>query len=172
MGVLTIEEMKKKIEHKHVLLDANVLIEAYQSPDKFTDLIEFLIASHCQPVIISLVQFEISRNIFQPELIEAHKAYLAVWNFITLPLKEESDLLRDALKIARYYAARKINNVSLADCFIASFLKKYKTNLYLITRNHKDFPAPLFVRDLVWTVDMPRDVVTFGFYRFDESQLA
>ncbi len=171
MGVLTIEEMKKKIEYKHVLLDANALIEAHHSSVKFTDLIQFLLDAHCQPVIMPFVEFEIFRNCFQPEFREALERYLAVWHCFSLPLGDTGKLLQESLTIAQYCAARKLATPSLTDCFIGALLKRHKNELYLLTRNHKDFPPPLFVRELTWSVDMPRDVVTFGFYRFDESQL-
>ena len=159
--------LKEKLSHKHVLLDSNFLIEASNSSDDFRSVIDCLQEAPCQPVLFSLVEFEIFRTSFQSELREAKRAYLDSWNCMRLPMGQA--LFADAVAFGNYYASIKIAP-SLADCFIAAFLKQHHKDLFLITRNHKDFPPPLFIREESFLIERPRDILAFGVYRFDETR--
>lgn len=169
MTVLSLEEVKNKLRNQHVLLDSNVLIEAKNAPDAFEEIIKIFLEAGCKPVTVPFVEFEVFRNSFQLELRKAQEEYLALWNRLKLPLGDQQKLLDDALAIAQYYKSRSLGSPQLSDCFIAAFAKRHARDLVVMTRNHKDFPPPLFQREIIWTASMPRDLLAFGFYRFNSG---
>lgn len=165
MTVLS-KETKAKLTHKHVLLDANFFIEAIASPELFRPVVEDLQEISCQAIYFPLLEFEVLRSSHQKEIRDEKKRNIAIWNCIRLPLKES--LFGSALEFGNYYSAHSLSP-SITDCFIAAFLKEHR-DLFLITRNHKDFPPPLFIRDGSFLIERPKDILAFGIYRFDREQ--
>ncbi|MCR4311951.1 MAG: hypothetical protein NUV56_01570, partial [Candidatus Uhrbacteria bacterium] len=137
------KEVKTKLTHKHVLLDANFFIEAVASLDLFRPIVSELQDISCKAVSFPLIEFEVLRTSHQKEMREAKKRNLAIWNYVPLPLRPS--LFSSALEFANYYSAHS-TSPSLTDCFIGALLKEHR-DLFLITRNHKDFPPPLFIRE-------------------------
>ncbi len=63
-------------------------------------------------------------------------------------------------------------STSPTDFYLASALMKYASGskVYLLTKNHKDFPITLFDRADLVNIDGEHDVQTFGFYRFNQAK--
>ena len=76
---------------------------------------------------------------------------LSLLDFVGIKLE-----LEDALKIAQYYQARNIGGPSLVDCYLAALLRKKSSDLFLLPKNHKDFPLGLFSRHHAWILAVPR----------------
>ena len=161
----TLVELKSLLSHRHVLVDSNFLLEANKSPEDFKEIFDIFISADCIPMLTRFTEFEFLRCSYQQEVIVRQREFLKAWGFLTHPLAMQPDRLsEEALEIANYYQARGIKTPSLTDCFLAALLRQ-KKDLFLITRNHKDFPLELFHRLYVWNVDRERDVLAFGLYQ-------
>lgn len=88
--------------------------------------------------------------------------------YFELPFRDTD--IKNAIKIANIYSARKLNNPSIIDCCIASYIEKYFDNLFLATLNHKHFPTYLFGRVYVWTIDAENDIFPIGIYKFNKEK--
>ncbi|MCL4400095.1 hypothetical protein M1506_02335 [Patescibacteria group bacterium] len=167
------EKLVALIKSRHILLDTNVFIKAFDHFDAFRPLFEFLEENNCQVVDFPLIQFEFTRNTFLPDHREQRELFLKKIATASLPLHK--DLIKDALEIARIYAHQGVQRgqISLVDCCIAAYLMKYEKNLFLLTMNHKDFPTLLFNRVSIFPVDEKTtdDVFAPAFYQFDVKKL-
>lgn len=167
MQKLITEQTSIKLQRKHLLLDTNFLLEAAKSPDIFFSIFQEFGDLRCQPITFPLIDFEFLRTAFQEDLRLEKQKLLQSLHCISLPIRP--DIFNVALAFGHYYAAHR-ESPSLTDCFIAAMLKQHANDLILVTRNHKDFPAPLFVREGTFVIERPKDVLAFGLYRFDDSQ--
>ncbi len=170
--MITVEELKKKLSHKHLVVDTNLLLEAEKSPEYFSELFSFILEAQCIPILTRFTEFEFMRNSFQKEVQQKQRAFLDAFGFMLYPLAIQPDaLFEEAVKIANHYQARKFKDTSLVDCCLGALLRLKRSDLLLITRNHKDFPETLFERHFVWNVGFERDVLAFGIYQARDIQL-
>lgn len=164
------EEFKKAIAKKFVILDANVLIKAFEKTTYFKDFFEYIRDCDCDIANFALVNFEFTRNDFFSEIIKLKEEFLIEINAHPFPYRD--DLLKDALEIAKVYSHNRIQKgqISLADCCIGAILKQYSKNLFLATSNHSDFPTCLFDREYIFPIDADNEVISIAFYRFNEEK--
>ncbi len=161
--------LKNLLKHKAVLLDTNVLIESFQTPEPFKELFQFLDDSSCSLHYNPFIEFEFLRTAYQEEYKKRILDYLAILGCTCLPIAGEKKLFQDAIDIAHFYTARKLPEPELADCCIAAQLKRYGKNLFLLTRNHKHFSTGIFDRIGIWPIGLKHDVVTLAFYCFRQD---
>lgn len=163
------------LKDKYLLLDTNILINCSKFPPLFKGFLNKLIDNDITPVIDHTVRFEFLRkadSAYQRTVLEAFLNSLFP-NVMELPFNKET--VTDAIDFANIYAWKKEKAISLADCFLASAMKKFNekaTNplLYLATENHKDFPEYVFKRIGIETVERTRtDIHNIGVYEFDNN---
>jgi predicted nucleic acid-binding protein len=153
---------------KHLLLDTCFLTKAHQYSDTnyFDELFSVLSKNKCIPVINDHVRFEFLRGCKTKEHVRSKKEWLDYLVYVTLPITP--DIKEDAINIANVYANKNIkDSISLADCYISSFLKKHDNDLVFITLNHKDFPLLIHNRLHVHSIDAEKEILTPAFYQFD-----
>ncbi len=160
--------LKKLIANKHILLDTGVFSRAFDHYSSFEDFFRLLQDAPCSAVYFPLIEFELLRHVFIPEHRESRRKFLNTINAIGLNI--HPGLFDDALRIANCYAQRKVTSPSLVDCSIAAYLKRYSSNMFFATFNHKDFPTFLFSRVGVLPIETDKEVFTLGFYCFDEKK--
>jgi predicted nucleic acid-binding protein len=138
-------ELAKLLDHKFVVFDTNILIEAYKHFDAFAVLLNFFKRCNCKVLYFPLIQFEFTRDAFIAEHHRSRQRFLEKLGGTSMPFNDE--LVREALSIANVYAHQKIaSKPSLVDCCIAALMKHYADKVFLVTTNHKDFPLLLFDR--------------------------
>ena len=164
------KEFKEVIKNQFVLLDANILIKAFENTSYFKGFLEFLVNSNCDIVDFDFVNFEFTRNDYKPEIIKLKEEFLNKMNAINF--SHSPDLLKKALSIAKVYSHQGIQKgqISLVDCFIGALLKQYGKKLFLATLNHPDFPIALFDREYIFPIDSGNNVLPVAFYRFNEKK--
>ena len=77
----------------------------------------------------------------------------------------DTNFLIDLLAPTIEEYSQNIGGVGIVDLVLACFLKRY-SGLYLLTRNHKDFPTRIFHRSHVFPIEHERDVKTYAFYQY------
>lgn len=160
------DELRERLENKFILFDTNILIEASKHFDSFEALLILLRESKCDVCYIPLIEFEFTRDAVTTELHVERERFLEKIKGVKLPM--HSELFDDALAIARVYAHMRIppKQISLVDCCIAAYMKKYEKNLFLVTKNHRDFPIEVFNRIFIYPIEVGSDVSTAAIYQF------
>jgi predicted nucleic acid-binding protein len=144
-----------------VLVDTNFFIDAFNQPEKFKSLIDSLKADGVDFVSISLVKYEFIRA----KTIDVVKRKEAFFNELVstiLPIDKETEKL--VIGVIEEYK-QYMEGLPVTDLVLAALLKKYR-KLYLLTRDHKDFPTVIFDRCHIFTVGTLRDVWSYGIYAY------
>lgn len=164
-----IDEIKRILFHKDILLDNNILTRATDHPDAFFPFLQLIETSACNPMITGLIQFEYLRGAYQLARKKKRQAFLqelAPGNFSHNFAEQKMEL---AIKIGNCYSAKQITP-SVVDCSLASHLIAFGGRLLLATLNHKDFPIFLFDRLAVFTIDTEKEVLPIGIYGFNKEK--
>lgn len=165
-----------QLERKHVLLDTCFLIKSkeYSDTEFFDDLYALFANNLCTPVVNEFIRFEFLRGSKYSDQFIAKSDFLEQLSpkgkSVTLPIT--ADIVSDSIPISNIYANKNIQNtqISLVDCYISSYLKKYSRDLILITLNHKDFPLVLHDRLGIYPIDTDKEIITLGFYTFNQDK--
>ena len=168
--------LRRELKRKHLLLDTNVLIDSVRYLDAYsTQLFSELFAAEVTPLIDQTVKLEFLRGAQDAQEYKRYSEFLGVLlgtQRMELPVTKE--ILELATQIARVYGLNKLKDVKLGDCIIAAQIAQYASGIgqvYLLTRNHKDFPAILFDCRWVQVVSIPGDAIrTVGIYTFRTEQ--
>jgi predicted nucleic acid-binding protein len=162
---------------KYLLLDTNVLINYQKYPVQMERVHSKFDEFETIPVLDEMVRFEYIRGAESPEEIKVLKIFLMILFKLTtadvdqlqFPVNQET--INTATDIANIYSSRLKNlNAPAIDCFLASQMKKYHKNLFLVTSDHKDFPSLLFDRIGIDTVDTGTDIINICFYKFSKEK--
>src|SRR3989304_7964058 len=113
------KELKQNLKNRKVLFDTNILIKAFEYPYAFKDILTKLNQFNCQLVDFELINFEFTRNFYDPQHLKLREDFLNKLTLIKLNFKPS--LIQEAIKIARLYSFKKIQKgqISFIDCCIA-----------------------------------------------------
>ncbi len=144
-----------------ILLDTNFFFDYFNNKDKYSD---FLLESQkmdCSLVSIDLVKCEFIRT-KNVDILNKKAEFFNKTISTVLPLdKEVHALIQSTIK---EYGSDS-EGVSPVDFYLACCLKRYK-GLYLLTRNHKDFPARIFARSHIFSIEIEKDIRTYALYSY------
>lgn len=152
------------------LVDTNFFIDSYSHGLDFKDFIAELKKHEIELTSSQLVKFEFIRSNTLDVVRLKTKWYEELVGF-DLPLDPKIYELAENM-IGEY--GQYMKGLPLIDLIMAAYLKKYKT-LYLLTRDHKDFPTTVFKRDWVFTIESVQTVWAYGLYLYrvksDEDEI-
>ncbi len=162
-------------QHSFVLLDTNVLVDTSKYPLEFSVLYTELERLLIGAMIESTVRFEFLRGMRNTKDGEKLLEELCGKGYTVLV--PDSNIFTLALAVARIYMKSDNKSTSVPDTLIAAQMCKYartkqeKSQLFLATQNHRDFPPTLFERvddTLITLTDGSIKIV--GFYRFRKDR--
>lgn len=159
------------LKNKWLFVDTNFLIKFLEFPDFFKPLLNQLENLNAMLMIDYGVEFEFLRSSQCRTNLEKKKALLN--SLISFRLQPNKQFFLDATELSNFYANKNrnlISQISFQDCLNGSYLKKYKNNLFLATLDNNDYPLFIFDRLYVQAIDVLKDVLTFGIYRFNEEK--
>lgn len=156
----------------YYLLDTSVIAESVKkNRSEVLDFLEKIAENGGTFLTNDFVEFEFTRGCKTPEQYKKKQAVLESLNKTKLPF--DSDVSHDAVTIANIYSNKNVNQkqISLIDCLISSFLKKYSDNpLMLITLDNYDYPICLHDRVGVYTIAYPECILNIGLYKFNTDK--
>lgn len=149
---------------KTLLLDTNVLIDAFRLPEEFYDFTSGLIENQCDIVTTKSIAIEFLGGTSEHALLAKKKSFLESTfnkelNNLYLPLDRMPPDINDIMAFSR-----QANKFSIVDYELFCTLKKYGTNIALLTRNHKDFSTTLTKRIGFVTLLGDKEIHTYGVY--------
>ncbi|MCX6717248.1 MAG: PIN domain-containing protein [Candidatus Taylorbacteria bacterium] len=160
---------KSKLDKKHILLDTCFIAKVYTYSDTeyFDKLFSIFNENNCTTIVNEFIKFEFLRGCKKAEHIKNKEKFLEGLSYVSLPVTPE--ILNDAIKISNIYSNKNISpkQISIVDCYISAYLKKYRDNLLLITLDNNDFPLLLHDRIIIETIDTEKEILVLGIYSFN-----
>jgi hypothetical protein len=176
-NVLGTEELKQKIDRKHVLIDACVLISATKSGhgDSYLELLEFLRDCHCVLVTSKLSYYEYLRFAKSKKIRDLMDEALRDFG-IQMILPVTHDIMNEAEQLLLLYTFQHhqfSTKISLIDGVNGAFVAN-KKDMILVTEDLQDYPSSIFDCFYMWPVELPteRSLGAVGFFEFNESKFA
>jgi len=147
-------------ENGTILLDTNFFLDLFEHEKHYKQF--FDVASDMKVSLVScdLVRGEFVRTKDKDKLLAKNELFSRIVSILPMD-KQISELLVPTLSDYGH----DIEGVSIADIILACFIKRY-SGLYLLTRNHKDFPTRIFDRSGVFSIEHEKDVKTYALYQY------
>jgi hypothetical protein len=161
------DSSKDMLQGKTLLLDTNVLMDAYRLPAEFYELLQELVGLDCDIVTTKTIVIEFLGSTTDEDALSKKTDFLEM----ILGKRLESGYLpidRDFPNRTDFLTfSRATNKFHPADFELYLTLKKYRQHLLLITRNHKDFPTKLVNRISFITLLGNAEIHTYGVYSLE-----
>ena len=150
------------LRNSDLLVDTNFFIDSFSTPENFVKFISTLKQNGVEIVSTPFTKYEFlkSRTI---DVVRRKEKFFheLVGTILEFDINTEKQMIELIEEYKQYMEV-----VSVADLILGCLLKRYKRNLYLLTRDHKDFPTTIFERRHVFNIDGIRDIKTYGVYSY------
>ncbi len=165
--IVITEKALDTLKDKWLLLDTNILIDAFKSTHDFEDFFTSL-KKNCHVVTTTAVAIELLRGAKNLKEMRKLKDYVEEVCEGVLPYNDIRDQSTQSLIEPELILAYGKNgkDVSYTDYLLAKILKKYNKSAFLLSHNHKDFPTNVFTRDDVVIFHKELEVKAYGIYSF------
>lgn len=161
------EQLRQVLERKAVLFDTDFLSDVVKNQEQFQEFLYLIADAHATPMITELVRGEFLGGVHDETLRDARDKFLKELKVDPLHLNPLDKHVDDAVDVINDLCRHKERDrLGLIDAIHIALLKKYKTNLVLVTRNLRDFPTSILRRDTVFAVDLGgrQEVYAYGLY--------
>jgi predicted nucleic acid-binding protein len=151
----------------HLLVDTCVLIDLFFAGQETEDWLKTVVSQHSvvlvgnEAVLTELLKNSKSKAVYDKKA----RLYLRI---IQSDLPLDITALRGAQDMALAYGSLG-KDVSFADFLLAGCTKRY-TKTYLLTANHKDFPAEVLERKAHFSLEIGNEVRAFAVYGYSEEK--
>jgi hypothetical protein len=162
----------ESIKGKTILLDTNVIVNGYQHPKEFQELLQNLSDLDCELTTIEAVRLEFfSQNRSLEELTKKVNFYNETITYPELPTRTFEQNMRELSLL--YAFGMQVKTFQTVDFMLAAAMKRYSKNILLLTNDHNGFTPRLFdLQEVVPLVPECGSVVAFGLYSFAEDKYA
>lgn len=166
MQIQVLNEKNNFPERIHIALDTCVFMDAYKHPDRFQDFFVLAKNKHVTLTTTSLVYFEFSRGFDTiRDFNEAEEAFNSIIDYV-YPLKDLDEWVE---KVKRVYR-KDGRNVDITDMFMGALLLKYKSDMLVMSKNHKHFLTEIFDIQTFIPLLGKNEVQTYCFYKYSEKK--
>jgi len=129
------------VEYKHILLDTNVFIDAFNNPEKFAKFFNELKDNHSTIVTIKPVLHEFFKGAQDDKKLKEKILYAEEITDTILPFSE--DIYKNVDTLIKKYR-EKGKSLSTVDLMLGAYLMKYGENIFLLTKDTTDFSNKIF----------------------------
>lgn len=158
-------QIPNTLKNTTFLLDTNFFIDSYSHPAEFQKFITSLKKANIELVSTSFVKFEFVRS---KTIDVVHKKLRYFEEIVATLLPFDSETENLILSIFEEYK-QFMEGVPFVDLILGAYLKRYK-NLYLLTRDHLDFPTTIFDRIQIFNVELVREIKPYGVYTYKPKE--
>lgn len=144
-------------------MDTNLLIDEYSHVDNYKEFLDALQKANVKLVSLEFVKFEFvrSKTIDVVRRKEEHFSKL-----ISKILLLDEEVEKAVIPVMEEYK-QYMEGLPLTDLVLGACLKRY-SGLYLLTRDHTDFPTTVFDRLHIFNIEGIRDIRTYGVYAYHQ----
>lgn len=162
MGLIIPPDLISSLKYKHLLLDTNVFIDASKHPADFADFFNTLKDSDITVVTIDCVKIEFLRGASGDSEYKEKENYFNDITKIILPT--DAAIIRNSYELVKKYKQQG-GTIAFTDFYLGANLMKYKSNMYLLSKNTTELPLTIF--DLKHIINYPlnKGIFTYGVYR-------
>ncbi|MFZ5932558.1 MAG: type II toxin-antitoxin system VapC family toxin [Patescibacteria group bacterium] len=148
-----------------LLVDTNFFIDSFNNPENFALFISTLKQNGVEIVSTHFVKYEFLRS----KTIDVVKRKENFFNKLTgTVLPFDMDTEKQMVDLIEEYK-QYMEGVSIVDLVLGCLLRRYKSRLYLLTRDHGDFPTTIFDRKRIFNINGIRDIKTYAVYSYGTS---
>lgn len=169
MGIYYPENLFNLLKNKHLLLDTNVFIDSFNfgNPADYTKFLNDLKDNDTTLTTIDGVILEFLKGSKNDAVYKQKKEHLEDIIDVKLPAhKDDNTNIAELIKLS----GADGGNVAIVDYYLGANLLKYKNNLFLMSRNVKDFPQNIFSLVSTVSVASARTIFTYGIYTYTKQQ--
>jgi hypothetical protein len=148
-------------EHSWIVLDTNFLIDFYSKQSCYVQIVTDLKQRNNSIVSTDLVRCEFIRSKTSDVVVSKSQFFSKLIESL-LPIDQETMKLVQPT-IQSY--GEDVEKASLTDIMLACTVQRY-SKVYLLTRNHHDFPTRLFSRSCIFNIELDKDVRTYALYQY------
>ena len=160
---------KSRWAGKTIILDTNVLVDSFSEPEKAADLFQSIKDNDCAITTIDLVRVEFLSGSRSTEEFSKKIVFLqTVLTHPELPASTQQKEFSEEALLSVF--GNKASSFKAVDFALASTLKKYSSNVCLLTNDHKDFNPGLFTICDTLILEKSDKVTLFGLYKFTEEK--
>lgn len=164
------ENLFRTLKDKHLLLDTNVFIDSFNfaQPQDYVLFFNKLKDNNTTLTTIDGVVMEFLKGSKSEEVYSKKNEHIENIIDVKLPFfQEESATIHELIKL--YKAGG--GSVELVDYHLGANLMKYKHNLFLMTRNSKDFPQDIFSLESTISFASSKTIFTYGIYTYGKKEI-
>jgi len=148
------------LESKHLLLDTSVFIDASRYKPTFQDFFLKCKKNNVTLVTIDPVKIEFTRGSENKTKLEVKKQFINSIVGFTLPIAQSIFNKTIPELIQSYQEIGK--SISLTDLILAATTVNHSHDLYLLTKNPKDFPRSVFNLNTHMVIDLKRELQVYA----------
>lgn len=159
MKIIAPKDFHTKLSNKHLLLDTSFFIDVAKYAIKFQEIIDQLKSDGNTLVTIEPVRAEFllgseeKNRITKNEMLE---------DIIDLILPITPDVINKQLNNLVNAYGPKGRGIGMCDLLIGATLQKYSNDLFLVTKNPKDFPKPTTQLITYFLLDLNQGLHTYA----------
>lgn len=156
-----------QLHNKHLLLDTSFFGDYSSYPETFLDFINQCKENNVTLVTIVPVVAEFTRGSDNMDIfINKTQLIERIVDKYLLPIHPDVFTKEIPWLVEKYGQDGKA--VSLTDFSLAAMIKIHKTDLYLLTKNPKDFPTYIFTLKSHFLLELERGLQVYGVYCYEE----
>ncbi|MDO8487017.1 MAG: hypothetical protein Q7S45_01880 [Candidatus Curtissbacteria bacterium] len=163
MQIVTPQGFFQTLKNSHLLLDTNVFIDAFHNPGEYGKFFNELKGNGVTLVTVNAVLIEFTKGSFELKIFEEKKKFLDEIIDAIIPL--EKGVFDNAIGLLKLYGIEG-KDISIVDLLLGGTLVKYGKNIYLMTKDIKDFPANIYKLETHINVIKRKAIHVFGIYRY------
>lgn len=153
------------LRQKHILIDANFLIDASNHKGSFSFIIDSLKKNGCTLVAIDGVYHEFIRGRRSLEnFIETIEYYKKI---IDGEIPSDRSIKENANTLTKVLLKRS-SQISYVDILLLATLMKYQSSMYLLSKDKSDIPIFLFPVKVTIPIDSGETNYFYSIYSFNE----
>lgn len=162
------ENLFKILRGKHLLFDTNVFIDSFNfnKPKEYITFFNDLKENDTTLITIEGVVHEFLKGSKNAEAYKAKEEYIKDIIDLELPFRENREKINELIKL---YGADG-GSMQMIDYYLGATLLQYKANLFLMTRDIKDFSQTIFSLKSTISVPTGKTIFTYGIYTYEEHE--
>lgn len=151
------------LEHKHLLLDANVFRDAFSKPTVYTKFFNQLKDADTTLATIDLVKYELLKGSSDKTKYKATEKHINDIVDVTIPIVTKAfELVYELITIYGIHGTA----LTVTDLLLGATLMQYKKSIYLMTRDTTDFIQQVFDLSFIINIPYSKGIFTYGIYRY------
>ena len=148
-----------------IVLDTNFLIDLFSHQESYAVIFQQIRDGENTIVSIHQVRTEFIRSKTKDVVRSKSKLFNKLVESLIPIDKQICELVQPTIETY----GQDIEGVSLTDIYLACVIQRY-SQVYLLTRDHHDFPTRLFDRAHIFHIELNKEIKTYALYQYRKPE--